>query len=72
MNELLVFLVVAEWDDRYPVVQLQGKGVHCVVDDQSLVESSIQNSQVLYVYTLLRLEAVLSEESVRDEGVSWI
>lgn len=73
VEELAVVLVVVEVDDGDAVVNLskswnlEGEGVGGVVDDEQVGEGAVDDSKVLHVEALFRLDAGVAVESMLDE-----
>lgn len=68
MHQLFVIFVVVKWNYGDPIVKLVPEGVDSVVNYYKVLQLSVGNNpQILDVYALLRLNAVLPVEAELDQ-----
>lgn len=73
MLKLDILLIVVVGNNRKSVLDLESEGVGGIIDYDNVLHISIhQNSEVLDVDSLFRLDAVFSEEAVLDILVFWV
>lgn len=67
--QLVIVLALVVGDDGDGVVDLEGVGIGCVVDQQQLRQVPVYHSQILHVDAVVGDVAVLTVQSMVDELV---
>lgn len=53
--------------DGHAVIELEGVGVSCIIDEDHILHGAVEYPQVFHEVALWRDEAVLAVETVLDE-----
>lgn len=70
--QLEIDFALIVWNYWNSVIDLEGVGISGIVDENGLGEISVQNSEILHMYSFTCVVAMLSEKSMGYIFIFWV